>query len=85
MKSNIDKTKITFFPFQFNFRSSNAFFLGEREKEKGREARELLRRANSFKKKNNEPRKARHFSGLFFLLVSKTKVYDLFLFNLLKY
>jgi len=34
MKSNIDKTKITFFPFQFNFRSSNAFFLGERERER---------------------------------------------------
>jgi len=41
MKSNIDKTKITFFPFQFNFRSSNAFFLGEREKERKRRVERL--------------------------------------------
>ena len=84
MKSNIDKTKITFFPFQFNFRSSFISWR-EREKEKGREARELLRRANSFKKKTTNLEKQDISVDCFFLLVSKTKVYDLFLFNLLKY
>ena len=70
MKSNIDKTKITFFPFQFNFRSSNAFFLGEREKEKGRE---LLRRANSFKKKKQRTSKSKTFQWIVFFTSFKNK------------